>query len=205
ALVSVGLDWLEFRNPPPAPPAAPPAPPRLNAPPGNPPVPVPVPVPPGRTAPPGKPPPPPNPPPPVPPAGKPPVPPKARRNPPPGKPAPPGPPPPPGKPPSPLGVGVTDGIAPLCGVSAVATVEKSGAANAAPRPSAATSAMASFGTLRSSWRDRMATTPSAPTTATKGRSAGNQSVVRPRRMELQTTVAANPAASPTRPTQVARR
>jgi len=36
-------------------------------------------------------------------------------------------------------------MAPLCAVAAVATVEKSGAASAAPRPSVATAAMASFG------------------------------------------------------------
>ncbi len=54
--------------------------------------------------------------------------------------------PPPPKPPPPAGVGVTDGIAPLCEVAAVATVEKSGAASAAPKPSVATRAMASFGT-----------------------------------------------------------
>ena len=36
-------------------------------------------------------------------------------------------------------------MAPLCGVAAVATVEKSGAARAAPRPSTDTAAMASLG------------------------------------------------------------
>ena len=38
-------------------------------------------------------------------------------------------------------------MAPLCGVAAVATVEKSGAARAAPKPSEATRAMASFGSV----------------------------------------------------------
>ena len=123
----------------------------------------------------------------------------------PGKPpAPPGK-PPPGPPAPPAGVGVADGMAPVCGVAAVATVEKSGAASAAPKPSVATSTMATFGMLRSSGRARIATTPSAPTTTTKGRRAGNQSEVRPRRMELHTTVAASPAARPRRPTQLARR
>ena len=68
-----------------------------------------------------------------------------------------------GPPKPPDAVGVTDGMAPVCGVAAVATVEKSGAASAAPRPSVATSA---DGQLRdgaaSSGSARMATTPSVP-------------------------------------------
>src|SRR6516165_10843088 len=182
--------------PPGSPPAKPGKLPPPGKPPGNPPPGkvLPLPPPPGSTlpllpVPPGKPPP-----------GKPPPlpPPNARRN-------PPGPPanPPPGPPCPPAGVGVTEGMAPSCGVAAVATVEKNGAARAAPSPSTATRPTATFGTART--RGRVATIPRNPTTAMNGRRVGNQLDVRPSRTTLQATVAPSPAARPMGPAHVARR
>ena len=90
-------------------------------------------------------------------------------------------------------------MAPECGVAAVAMVENSGAIKAAPRPSPATSPMASLGSRRSQGRARMARAPRAPTTATKGGSQGNHCGVRPSSTTPHTVVATRAAASAVRP------